>query len=126
MISPCAFWPRSHVSFGAAMSDHSSRRGTMQSARSQLATELLLTVFAAVASVIVLRTLLVVMHVSERIWIGRFVFGLTRPMTDLLDFLPGSQHTVYGRLNVVDVTLLSVLVLFLLGLVATGGRRDSR
>ncbi len=88
--------------------------------------ELLLTGFAAVAALVVLRTLLVVLNVSERIWIGRFVFGLTRPVTDLLDLVPGSQRIVYGRLNVVDVTLLAVLVLFLLGLVATGGRRDSR
>lgn len=108
------------------MSDYPSRRGTVQSARSQLAMELLLTGFAAVAAVIVLRTLLVVLNVSERIWIGRFVFGLTRPVTDLLDLVPGSQRIVYGRLSVVDVTLLAVLVLFLLGLVATGGRRDSR
>jgi hypothetical protein len=107
------------------MFERTTRRGTIQSARSQLATELLLTVFAAVATIIVLRTLLVVLNVSERIWIGEFVFGLTRPVTDLLDFLPGSQRIVYGRLNVVDVTLLALLVLFPLGLVATGGRRES-
>ncbi|CAA9541328.1 MAG: hypothetical protein AVDCRST_MAG43-175 [uncultured Thermomicrobiales bacterium] len=108
------------------MIDYSSRRGTVQSARSQLAMELLLTGFAVVAAVIVLRTLLVVLQVSERIWIGQFVFGLTRPVTDVLDLVPGSQRIVYGRLNVVDITLLALLVLFLLGLVATGGRRDSR
>lgn len=98
----------------------------MQSARSQLAMELLLTAFAAAGTIIVLRTLLVVLNVSDRIWIGQFVFGLTRPVTDLLTFLPGSQRMVYGRLNVVDVTLLAFLVLFLLGLVATGGRRGTR
>lgn len=108
------------------MIEHPSRRGAVQSARSQLATELLLTVFAMVAAIILLRTLLVILDVSERIWMGQFVFGLTRPVTDLLDFLPGSQRMVYGRLNVVDVTLLGILVLFLLGVVATGGRRDSR
>jgi len=98
----------------------------MQSARSQLAMELLLTAFAVAGTIIVLRTLLVVLNVSERIWIGQFVFGLTRPVTDLLAVLPGSQRMVYGRLNVVDVTLLALLVLFLLGLVATGGRRGAR
>lgn len=108
------------------MLDHGPRRGTMQSARSQLAMELLLTAFAAAGTIIVLRTLLVVLNVSDRIWIGQFVFGLTRPVTDLLAFLPGSQRMVYGRLNVVDVTLLAFLVLFLLGLVATGGRRGTR
>lgn len=108
------------------MIEYPPRHGTVQSARSQLATELLLTVFAVVAAIIVLRTLLVVLDVSERIWMGQFVFGLTRPVTDLLDFLPGSQRIVYGRLNVVDVTMLAVVVLFPLGMVATGGRRDSR
>ncbi|MDQ3539725.1 MAG: hypothetical protein M3440_03475 [Chloroflexota bacterium] len=108
------------------MIEHPARRGTVHSARSQLATALLLTVFAVVAAIIVLRTLLVVLDVSERIWMGQFVFGLTRPLTDLLGFLPGSQRIVYGRLNVVDVTLLAVLVLFLLGVVATGRGRDSR
>lgn len=111
---------------GMAVIERTSRRGRVQSTRSQLATELLLTVFAAVASIIILRTLLVVLNVSERIWIGQFVFGLTRPVTEILDVLPGSQHIVYGRLNVVDATLLALLALFLLGLVATGGRRDSR
>lgn len=108
------------------MIEHPSRREAVQAARSQLATELLLTVFAMVAAIILLRTLLVILDVSERIWMGQFVFGLTRPVTDILDFLPGSQRMVYGRLNVVDVTLLGILVLFLLGVVATGGRRDSR
>ncbi|HEV2066416.1 MAG TPA: hypothetical protein VGR08_06245 [Thermomicrobiales bacterium] len=108
------------------MLDYGPRRGAVQSARSQLAMELLLTAFAVAGTIIVLRTLLVVLNISERIWIGQFVFGLTRPVTDLLAFLPGSQRTVYGRLNVIDVTLLACLALFLLGLVATGGRRGSR
>lgn len=103
-----------------------SRRGTVQSTRSQLATELLLTVFAGGTAIILLRTLLVILHVSERIWIGQFVFGLTRPATEILEILPGSEHIVYGRLNVVDATLLAVPALFLLGVAATGGRRDSR
>lgn len=108
------------------MLEQTSRRGTIQSARSQLATELLLALFAAVGTIIVLRTLLVLLNVSERIWIGEFVFGLTQPVTDLLASLPGAQRVVYGGLTVVDVTLLAVLVLFPLGLVATGGRREPR
>lgn len=98
----------------------------MQSGRSQLAIELLLTVFAAVGSVIVLRTVLVILEISDRIWIGRFVYGLTRPATDLLASIPGANRMLYGRLTTVDITLLGILALFMLGIVATGGRRDSR
>lgn len=97
-----------------------------QSSRSQLATELLLVVYAAAGTVILLRTLLVVLDVTDRVWIGRFVYGLTRPVTDVLERLPGSGRIVYGPLDVVDVTLLGLLVLFPLALIATGGRRQSR
>lgn len=108
------------------MLEQASRRRQMQSGRSQLATELLLTAFAAVGTVIVLRTVLVVLKVSDRIWIGQFVYGLTRPVTDVLAGIPGADRTVYGRLTTVDITLLGLLALFVLGIVATGGRNDSR
>ncbi len=94
------------------------------STRSQLATELLLITFAAVGSIILLRTVLVVLDVSDRIWIGQFVYGLTDPVTRLLGFVPGATHTIYGHLTVIDLTLLGGIFLFLLGLVATGGGRD--
>lgn len=108
------------------MLEQASRRRRLQSGRSQLATELLLTAFAAVGTVIVLRTVLVVLEISDRIWIGQFVYGLTRPVTNLLAFIPGAERTVCGRLTTVDITLLGLLVLFVLGIVATGGRSDSR
>ncbi len=108
------------------MLEHASRRHRLQSSRSQLATELLLTAFAAVGTVIVLRTVLVVLEISDRIWIGQFVYGLTRPVTNLLAFIPGADRTVYGRLTTVDITLLGLLALFVLGIVATGERSDSR
>lgn len=108
------------------MLEQASRKRRMQSGRSELATELLLTAFAAVGTVIVLRTVLVVLDISDRIWIGQFVFGLTRPVTNVLDFIPGANRTLYGRLTTIDVTLLGLLALFVLGIVATGGRSDSR
>jgi len=106
------------------MFDQARRRGAQLSTRSQLATEMLLTVFAAVGSIIVLRTVLVVLDVSDRVWIGEFVYGLTDPVTDLLAFIPGATRVIYGNLTVIDVTLLGGLCLFLLGLVATGGGRN--
>lgn len=108
------------------MLEQASRRRRMEPGRSQLATELLLTAFAMVGAVIVLRTVLVVLEISERIWIGEFVYGLTKPVTDVLAFIPGAERTLYARLTTVDVTLLGLLLLFVLGIAAAGGRRDSR
>jgi uncharacterized protein YggT (Ycf19 family) len=106
------------------MFDQARRRRAQMSARSQLATELLLIAFSAVGSIILLRTVLVVLDVSDRVWIGQFVYGITNPVTRLLAYLPGASHTIYGNLTVVDVTLLGGIFLFLLGLVATGGGHD--
>ncbi len=108
------------------MLEQASRRRQMQPGRSQLATELLLTAFAAIGAVIVLRTVLVVLQISDRIWIGQFVYRLTRPVTDLLAFIPGGERTLFVGLNTLDITLLALIPLFVLGIIATGGRNDSR
>ncbi len=107
------------------MLEQAERRRVQMSTRSQLATELLLTSFALVASIIVLRTLLVVLDISDRIWIGEFIYGLTSPVTSLLDFLPGAERVLYRNLTTVDLTLLAIIPLFLLGIVATGRGTDS-
>lgn len=107
------------------MLEQMERRRIQMSTRSQLATELLLTAFALVGSIIVLRTLLVALDISDRVWIGEFVFGLTNPVTRLLGFLPGADLVVYRNLTTVDLTLLAVLFLFLLGILATGRSNDS-
>ncbi len=106
------------------MLDQADRRRVQLSTRSQLATELLLTCFALVGSIIVLRTVLVVIGVTERIWIGEFVYGLTSPVTRALGFLPGAHRQLYGNLTTVDFTLLAFLFLFLLGVIATGRQND--
>jgi hypothetical protein len=107
------------------MLEQAERRRIQMSTRSQLATELLLTCFAVVGSIIVLRTVLVMLDITDRIWIGEFVYGLTRPVTRILGFLPGADREIYRNLTTVDVTLLACLCLFLLGVIATGRGRDS-
>lgn len=102
------------------MLEQANRRRIQLSPRSQLATELLLTFFSLVGSVIILRTVLVVLDVSDRVWISEFVYGLTAPVTRVLDYLPGADRHVYGNLTTIDVTLLASVCLFLLGVVATG------
>ncbi|MGC4190335.1 MAG: hypothetical protein QM589_03765 [Thermomicrobiales bacterium] len=89
---------------------------------SQLPMELLLTAYAAVSAIILLRTVLVAMDVTDRIWIGEFVYGITDRVTTLLDRLPGATTVIALNLSVSDLTLLAPVVLFPLGLIAVGGR----
>lgn len=85
-----------------------------------------MTSFAIVATVIVVRTILVLLEATDRIWIGSFIYGLTTPVTDALGVFPGATRVVVVNLTIMDVTLLATIPLFLLGVVATGGRREFR
>ncbi len=93
-----------------------------QEQRSQLATELLILVYSVIATIILIRTVLVLLEITERIWIGSFIYGITAPLTDVLVQLPGFGRELVGNLTLTDLVLLSVVVLFPLGLVATSGR----
>lgn len=103
------------------MLERTPRRGNVQTLRSQLATELLLNGFALVAVVIVFRIILVLLDVSDRIWIGSVIYGLTDPVVGALELIPGAETRLLGGLTLADVTLASILVLFPLGVVATAG-----
>ena len=102
------------------MLEQAERRRIQMSTRSQLATELLLTCFALVGSVILLRTVLVALDVSDRVWIGSFIYGLTAPVTNVLEYLRGAHREFLGNLTTIDLTLLGLMVLFMLGVLATG------
>src|SRR5690349_20692095 len=91
------------------MLDQAQRRRSQLTMRSQLATELLRTSFAAVAAVILLRTVLVILSITDRVWIVDFVFGLTKPVTDVLEYLPGAHRELLWNLNTVDLTLLGFI-----------------
>ncbi len=92
--------------------------------RSSLATELLLTAYALVSSVIILRTLLVVLGITDRVWLGNFIFGLTHPVIKILDAIPGADRTLMLGLSLADLTFLAPVLLFPLGLFAIGARRQ--
>lgn len=99
-------------------------RRRRRSGMPQLAMELMLIVYAAVSAVIILRTILVMLDVSDRIWIGSFVYGITGPVTRVLDKLPGAATVLAFGLSVSDLTLLAPVILFPLGLIATSGRNQ--
>jgi len=105
------------------MIDHVPASRRSASGRSQLATELLLTAYSIVSAVIILRTLLVVLAISDRVWLGSFVYGLTRPIIKVLDGIPGADRVVIQGLTLADLTFLAPVLLFPLGLFAIGARR---
>jgi len=97
------------------------RRSRAAEARSYTVTVAMLNIYAVIASVIVLRTVLVAFEATESIWMGRFVFGLTSRVTDVMEVLPGATREIWGPFTMIDISLLGAVLLFPLGLVATSG-----
>ena len=106
------------------MIDQVPGRGRIDSGRSQLATELLLTAYALVSAITILRTLLVILGITDRVWLGSFVYGLTDPITKVLDAIPGADRALILGLTLADLTFLAPVLLFPLGLFAIGARRQ--
>ena len=105
-------------SFGPPVRSKSSP----QEARSQLAMELMLTVYALVGAVVVLRSLLLAIGVNNELWIGGAVYGASSLLAAPLSALPGSSFELVGNLTVSDVTLLAGVVLFPIVLLLVGRR----
>lgn len=97
------------------------RRRHVSETRSYALAIVVSNVYALVAAVIVLRSVLVAFDATESIWMGRFVFGMTSRFTDLLEMLPGATREIWGPFTVIDISLLGLVLLFPLGVVASGG-----
>lgn len=104
------------------MIEHPQARRRVQEERSQVAMEVLLALYAILATIVLIRTVLVLLGITDRIWVGSFIYGLTAPVTDALAIVPGFSHELLGPLTMVELILLGLVVLFPLGLVATAGR----
>ena len=91
-------------------------------ARNRVALEVLLHLYAIVATVTIVRLIMMALGVTDRVWIGRVVFGSTAFITDTLARVPGFGTTLVGQLTMVDLLMLAVVVLFPLGLLATSPR----
>jgi hypothetical protein len=97
------------------------RRRRVTETRSYALSIVVLNVYAAIAAVIILRTVLVGFRATEGIWMGRFVYGLTSRVTDAMEALPGATREIWGPFTVVDISLMGLVLLFPLGVVASGG-----
>lgn len=91
--------------------------------RSTIGLEILLILYAVAATIVLARTVLVVLDISGRVWIGSFIYGLTGPVTDALAAVPGFSYPLIGPLTMVELILIGGVVLFPLGLAATSGRQ---
>jgi hypothetical protein len=97
------------------------RRRRVSEQRSYALSVVVLNIYAAIAAVIVLRTVLVGLGATESIWMGRFVQALMGRITGLLDVLPGATREIVGPFTMVDISLLGLVLLFPLGVIASGG-----
>jgi hypothetical protein len=104
------------------MIDRPEVRRRAQEQRSQVALEVLLIVYAIATTVVIARTVLILLDVSDRIWIGRMIYGTTDLFTDPLSSVPGFSAELVGPLTMVDLLLLGLVALFPLGLMATSKR----
>lgn len=106
------------------MIEHPDVRRRVQEQRSQVALEILLVLWSIVSTVILARTLLVLMHIGDGVWVGRFVYGIANPVASFMESVPGLARPMMGPLTMTDLLLLAVVVLFPLGLLATSTRAD--
>ena len=101
---------------------HPQQRRRISEARNKVALEVLLTVYALSATIVIIRTIMLLIGVTERVWIGRVVFGLTSPFTNAMAKVPGFGHQIAGPFTMVDIMLIAIVILFPLGLLATSPR----
>lgn len=104
------------------MINHPQAQRRAQEERSQVAFEVLLVLYAIVSTIVLARTVLILLHVSDRIWIGRVIYGVTSLITDPLASVPGFSAELIGPLTMVDLLFLGLIALFPLGLIATSRR----
>ena len=97
------------------------RRQRVSEQRSYALAIVALNAYAAIAAVIVLRTVLVALGATESIWMGRFIERLLGRLTGLMEVLPWATREIVGPFTMVDISLMGAVLLFPLGVVATGG-----
>lgn len=101
---------------------HPQQRRRMEEARNKIALEVLLVLYSLGATIVIVRTIMLLIGVTDRVWIGRMVYGSTSMVTDALANVPGFGHVLLGPFTMVDLLLLAIVVLFPLGLLASSPR----
>ena len=98
------------------------RRRGPQVQRSQLALELALNAYALFGALVLVRLILLLLGVDDRVWIGETIYGVTDPFFWPLTRLPGGTRRLVGDVTLPDVTMVALLALVPLGLMARAGK----
>ena len=101
---------------------HPQQRRRETEARNKVALEVIITLYAIGATIVIVRSLMLLLGVSDRVWIGKVVFGSTSLITDDLANVPGFGHQLAGPFTMVDLLMIAVVILFPLGLLASSPR----
>lgn len=91
---------------------------------SQVALEVIVNLYAAVAVVFVARAVLLIGDIDSRVWIGRLIYRFTDPLVAPLRLLPGADRTFIGAFELADLTVLAGIALIPLGLSLRRGRAE--
>jgi hypothetical protein len=86
--------------------------------------ELLLNAYAVGGALIIFRVLLKALGIDQHLWVGAAIYGVTNLIVRPLMKLPGAGSILIGSLTLADATLVAVVVLFPLGLLVFGNRRE--
>jgi hypothetical protein len=99
------------------------RRGTINVARSSLAIEILLNIYAVVVVVIIARFVLLAASVVPALPLSSRVYGASDPFVRLFGRLPGADFMLIGKVTLPDVTVVAMLLLVPLAALARSRRR---
>ncbi len=99
------------------------KQGNVQTARPQLALEILLHLYAFIGVVVLLRLLLRLLDINHRLWIGATIYRFTDVVARPLGRLPGGDREVIGGATLPDLTLVALLILLPLGAAALTDQR---
>ncbi len=93
------------------------RRGP-QVRRSQVALEVVLTLYALVGAALVLRLVFLALGVDDRVWAGATIYNLTDRVVWPLTLLPGAERPLLGDAALPDLTVVAAVALVPVGLLA--------
>ena len=85
--------------------------------------EVAVTSYALVSTLLILRLVFRLLSISERVWTGEVVFGVTDAMLAPLILVPGSDRPVLSRFTLAELTAVSLLLLVPMALFAVS-RKD--
>lgn len=100
------------------------RRGTISVARSSLALEILLNIYALGATAVLARLVLLGASIPDGLPVGSLVYRWTDPLVAPMSDLAGAARPIFGAITLPDLTLAAMVVLIpLAALARSSGRR---